>query len=142
MNRWGFLRKKAPKNYSIKKTISTVSCLCSLYNFLIDQRCAVPDANTPSDALTLAFEGAVPMERAANGDRVPGQLLQAGDHCDDDSNYTVRRSIYQTHQGRSLPRTAFHWVGPPHSCLAVLLTLIFVHEVVYIPVKNKNISTE
>ena len=46
------------------------------------------------------------MERAANGERVPGQLLQAGDHFDDDLNYTVRHSIYQTHQGRSLPRTA------------------------------------
>ena len=106
VNRWGFLRKKAPKNYSIKKTISTVSCLCSLHNFLIDERCAVPGANTPSDALTLAVEGAVPMERAANGERVPGQLLEAGNHFDDDLNYTVRRSIYQTHQGRSLPRTA------------------------------------
>ena len=106
VNRWGFLRKKAPKNYSIKKTISTVSCLCSLHNFLIDERCAVPGANTPSDALTLAVKGAVPMERAANGERVPGQLLEAGNHFDDDLNYTVRRSIYQTHQGRSLPRTA------------------------------------
>ena len=83
------------------------SCLCScLHNFLIDQRCAVPEANTPSDALTLAVEGTVPMERAANGEHVPGQLLEAGDHFNDDINYTVRRSIYQAHQGRSLPRTA------------------------------------
>ena len=46
------------------------------------------------------------MERAANSERVPGQLLQAGNLFDDDLNYTVQRSIYQTHQGRSLPRTA------------------------------------
>ena len=64
-----------------------------MHNFLIDQRCAVPEANAPSDALTLAVEGAVPMEHAANGECVPGrQLLEAGDHFDDDLlNYTVRR---------------------------------------------------
>ena len=106
VNRWGFLRKKAPKNYSIKKTIATVSCLCSLHNFLIDQRCTTPDANTAADALSLAIEGAVPMERATNGERVPGQLLQAGNHFDDDPQYTVRKTIYQTHNGRALPRTA------------------------------------
>ena len=72
----------------------------SFFNFLIDQRCTSPDANTPADALSLAVEGAVPMERATNGERVPGQLLQAGNHFEDDPQYTVRKTIYQTHNGR------------------------------------------
>ena len=106
VNRWGFLRKKAPREYTVKKTIATVSALCSLHNFLIDHGNTKVDANHAQDSLSLALQGAVPMEPAANGEPVPGQLIGGGDHFDDDSNYMVRRTIYQVHQGRALPRTA------------------------------------
>ena len=34
--RWGFLRKQAPQQYTTKKTMAAVSCMCRIHNFLIE----------------------------------------------------------------------------------------------------------
>ncbi|KAL7532194.1 hypothetical protein ACHAXR_006360, partial [Thalassiosira sp. AJA248-18] len=61
INRWGFLRKKAPQQYTVKKTMSAVSAMCRLHNFLIDagdEKC--PSSFTEEDEWSLAVNGAVP----------------------------------------------------------------------------------
>ena len=96
VNRWGFLRKKAPRDYSIKKTISVVSCLCRLHNFLIDQKEGnPPDQHIPEDELTLAVGGAVDApSRPEGGIAAPAnRLVGGGEHFDDDPDYVVRRRI-------------------------------------------------
>ena len=97
--RWGFLRKKAPQQYTIKKTIATVSCLCSLHNFLIDNGCNQPQPPSNDDALTLAVEGGVDIQSEQEedaGDHVlVNELTGGGEHFDDDPNYTIRRRITQ-----------------------------------------------
>mmetsp|Transcript_13665 Transcript_13665/g.16605 ORF Transcript_13665/g.16605 Transcript_13665/m.16605 type:complete len:247 (-) Transcript_13665:132-872(-) len=120
VSRWGFLKKKAPKKYSIAKIISTVSCLCSLHNFLIDngnESYALSSYRpTPQDALALAFEGAVDVEERMDGVRVP-TLTGGGEHFDDDPTRAVRKRItritetYQRRMGDAdntyvLPREA------------------------------------
>ena len=87
VQRWGFLRKKSPQKYTISKTISVVSCLCRLHNFLIDAQLQsqeeqqqqqaqqqteqqqeapatmfVPPQATDSDELNPNMEGAAPFE--------------------------------------------------------------------------------
>jgi hypothetical protein len=60
--RWGFLKKKAPERYTIKKTIAMVSCLCRLHNFLIDNGSSNVPPPTAGDELTLAVSDAVRVE--------------------------------------------------------------------------------
>ena len=97
VQRWGFLRKKAPAKYTIAKIISTVSCLCSLHNFLIENngrtnnQQSIP-LHTSQDELTLALDGAIDVTPTVEGDGVrPGDLSGGGHHFDDDPNYVVRR---------------------------------------------------
>ena len=85
VQRWGFLKKKAPSNYSVQKTIETVECLCMLHNFLIDEGCSSPPAqHTNEDMFTMTVDGAV---------ECPEELMGAGEHRDDDPGYAVRREI-------------------------------------------------
>lgn len=112
VQRWGFLRKRAPfKYYSIKKMIATVLCLCKLHNFLIDNGRGVPPA------LTLAIEGAVQLNEingdwdgqggaAADMPLVVDELTRGGEHFDDDPDYLMRRRITQTYHADMLPHTA------------------------------------
>ena len=103
VQRWGFLRKKAPAKYTIAKIISMVSCLCSLHNFLIENngrtnnQQSIP-LHTSQDELTLALDGAIDVTPTVEGDGVrPGDLSGGGHHFDDDPNYAVRRRISQTY---------------------------------------------
>ena len=77
VNRFGWLRKQAPVQYStIKKTMATVSCFCNkLHNFLIYRRFGADNTTeqetiaemTPQDGeLNLAVEGGVPLEGVGN----------------------------------------------------------------------------
>ena len=128
VNRWGFLRKKAPIRFSIKKTIATVSCLCHLHNFLIDQNDNIAPVHTPQDALTLAIYGAVTVRHGrrrgndGESDNAPeNDLVGGGGHFDDDPNYTIRRRIMReadraTEQngGQLLPRECRDLGRPVH----------------------------
>ena len=112
VNRFGWLRKQAPVQYTIKKTLATVSCLCKLHNFLIDRRLGVDNTEqetiaeiTPQDELNITVEGGVPLEGVGTSqDVVPGQLLGSGEHFDDDPRYALRRRITQMHGDNMLPR--------------------------------------
>ena len=82
---WGMLRKQMPKNYSIKKIVAIVSCLCRLHNFLIDDKeDHSPVPSSEEDEWNLAVSGAVPLERNHNGIMLPLQLMDAGHHHNDD----------------------------------------------------------
>ena len=96
--RWGFLRKQAPQHYTIPKIQAAVSCMARLHNFLIsdgETNCPTPSAE---DAWTLAVDGAVPFS-IRDGVRVPLQLMDVGNHHDDDPSRlrrlrTVSQSIF------------------------------------------------
>ncbi|GFH48493.1 hypothetical protein CTEN210_04969 [Chaetoceros tenuissimus] len=93
--RWGFLRKPAPKKYTIKKIIAFVSCLCRLHNFLINKNEMYSSSTlppTPRDAYYLSCEGEVDMSEREDGDPlVPRDLSGGGEHFDDDT-MRMRRS--------------------------------------------------
>ncbi|KAL7524932.1 hypothetical protein ACHAWF_001135, partial [Thalassiosira exigua] len=68
-NRFGFLRKIAPKQYTVKKVMAIVMAMCKLHNILIDFGDASTDATrTECDELHLAMQGAVPV--TARGEAV------------------------------------------------------------------------
>ena len=91
VNRWGFLRKKTPQKYSVQKTISAVSCLCRLHNFLINQTIADNTEDTTTipphtceDDLSLRLGGAAPLTSYNNeGFLTAHQLRDAGHHQED-----------------------------------------------------------
>ena len=107
--RFGFLRQKAPKNYSVKKTIATVNCLCKVHNFLIDMNPVNARTVPPSsyeDEFNMAINGAVPITpRDGTNFSVAGQLMGAGEHFDDDPNRALRRRVSRRYNADCLPRT-------------------------------------
>ena len=122
VNRWGFLRTRAPQKYTVEKTMATVSCLCRLHNFFINERLSkkdVPDSvptatdkdvpePTATDTLNMTLNGAVEMcQRDGTGDQqVPDALMDAGHHSDDDPNQDLRRRIEKSgiSTSEALPR--------------------------------------
>ena len=104
VQRFGFLRKKAPRNYSMQKVIATVSCLCRLHNFLIDESLAcnttADNTNIPPptdrDAFRLYRGGAAPLERISdtNAQHAP-QLTNVGHHSDDHDRRAMQRDAVQ-----------------------------------------------
>ena len=99
--RWGFLRKKAPQHYTIKKIQAAVSCMARLHNFLINDGEMYSPTPSDDDALTLAVDGAVPIS-VREGVRVPLQLMDVGNHHDDDP--TRQRRSRATFNQTILPR--------------------------------------
>jgi len=111
VQRWGFLRKKAPQQFTMKKVIATVSCLCRLHNFLINCEDEFPSQHTAEDDLHLNMNGAVPLVlrtgiNGRNGQHFPDQLLGAGNHFDDDRTRNFRRSQQRSVDNLILPREA------------------------------------
>jgi hypothetical protein len=100
--RFGFLRKPAPKKYTVKKTMMAVSAMARLHNYLIEigDRCSID--LTEEDRWNLAVNGAVPYSMR-DGIRVPLQLLDGGDHFDDDP---TRQRRDRTHNETILPHEA------------------------------------
>ena len=102
VNRWGFLRKKAPQKYTMQKTISTVSCLCRLHNFLINETISnntqedtisVPP-HICEDDLNLRLEGAAPLTTYHNEDTTfltADQLRNPGHHTRDHDRRAMRQ---------------------------------------------------
>ena len=113
VQRWGFLKKKTPRMYTIKKVIATVSCLCKLHNFLIDKGASeVAEPPSTEDACTLAVDGSIQLatsnEEGQQGDDSPlvPALTGGGEHFDDDPGYHFRRNLVREYQDHLLPRDA------------------------------------
>ena len=92
---FGFLRQKAPRHFSMKKIIATVSCLCKIHIYFIDMN-PINARDIPSssdkDEFNMAINGRVPIEQHEGSNfRVPSQLMGAGEHFDDDQDRSVRR---------------------------------------------------
>ena len=96
VQRWGFLRKKAPQQFTVRKIQAAVYSLCKLHNYLINVNDEVPIENSQEDQLNLTMSGAVPLaSRVRHSHRVAGlplQLLDAGDHFDDDPTRQFRNA--------------------------------------------------
>ena len=133
--RWGILRKPMPRKYTVKKTVSTLSCLCRLHNFLINQRLqdesyddtannsnnAVPPPITREDNIHMYMEGAVPMEEVQDTTHLYApQLADVGHHTDDHNRTNmVRRAAAEAAAAgiSSLPRDYLHQqVTEQHLC--------------------------
>ena len=108
VNRFGWLRKQAPVQYTtIKKTMATASCLCKLHNFLIDcTRLGIDNTvketiaeMTPQDELNLAVEGGVPLEGVGTSqDVLRHRITQIhGDHIPRACllNHVMERGLYR-----------------------------------------------
>ena len=106
---WGMLRAQMPKNYSIKKIMAVVSCLCRLHNFLIDDKDdAAPVPSSAEDEWNLAVNGAVPLQRR-DGMQLPLQLMDGGHHHNDDplrSRREQRRDLPTLPRGQMLTTVA------------------------------------
>ena len=117
VQRWGFLRRKAPKPYSTAKTVTVVSCLCRLHNFLIDRR--LEDTNTPllppdhtaTDDFSMYLGGAAPMASIHGTEHLTApQLTDAGNHCNDHDRRTMAReaAAVTAASNCTLPREILH----------------------------------
>ena len=103
--RWGFLQKKAPRNFEIEKIIATVLCLCRLHNFCTDKSIArreqlQPPQATPEDEIDIRLDGgiAVRHQYVAEAQREilrPNHLMDGGMHRDN-----VHRHVRRTQQRR------------------------------------------
>jgi hypothetical protein len=106
--RWGFLKKKTPEQYTVKKTVAVVSCLCKLHNFLINQGCKGPPACTGQDELNFAVSDSVQADEVARGQDIGPRidLIGGGEHFDDDPERVVRRRLAKIVEkyGEELPR--------------------------------------
>ncbi len=105
--RWGFLRKQAAQQHTMTKVIAIMSCLCRIHNFLIDHNGQGSDIppHTNDDTLTLAIDGAVPMEITPETDiPLPAQLMGGGEHFDDDPDRAIRRRVSRGYKEDELPR--------------------------------------
>ena len=100
VQRFGYLRKKAPQQHTMTKVMAIVASMCRIHNWLIDERVGPVTANsipshTDEDALSMTLNGAVPLEIRpghSRRDRLPNQLLDAGNHFADDPDRSIRRA--------------------------------------------------
>ena len=97
VQRFGYLRKKAAQRHPMTKVMAIVACMCRIHNWMIDRTVgpvttfSIP-AYTDEDAFDMAVEGAVPMEERPGHhrrERFPNQLLDAGNHFDDDPSRRI-----------------------------------------------------
>ena len=101
VQRFGYLRKKTAMRHSMTKVMAIVASMCRIHNWLIDRRvgpittASIPP-HTDEDALSMALEGAVPLEVRpghSRNERFPNQLLDVGNHFNDDPNRRIRRTV-------------------------------------------------
>ena len=85
-SRFGILRKALPWNYGLPKIKELVRCLCSLHNFLIDNKEDKVPTCTAADQVDLVMTGAITVNAAPRielgGERVaiPDPLLDCCNH--------------------------------------------------------------
>ena len=117
VQRFGFLRKKAPRCYTLHKIIATTSCLCRLHNFLIDEALASNDNTynipppTNRDAFRMYRQGAVPLEHLPNTDTQHApQLANTGHHSSDHNRREMLRDEAReaTRRNAQQPRDRIH----------------------------------
>ena len=110
VQRFGYLRKKAAQRHPMTKVMAIVACMCRIHNWMIDRTVgpvttfSIP-AYTDEDAFDIAVEGAVPMEERPGHhrrERFPNQLLDAGNHFDDDPSRRIRRAVVTKREGLHL----------------------------------------
>ena len=101
------------KNHLIRKVNVIVGCLCRIHNWLIDESPRVggalyPPPHTNEDTVTHMLNGAVGMELRTNNEHgappLPLQLLDGGDHFDDDPDQILRKRISRMYDNTQLPR--------------------------------------
>ena len=110
LQRFALLRRKLPQQFTIRKTMALVSCLCRVHNFLIERRLQqnpnVDHENVPDllaqDELELVVDGAALLRREGNEAAAPEQLLGGGEHFDDDPARSFRRA--RRYHPEQLPR--------------------------------------
>ena len=85
--RWAILRSAIPVNVTVPKTVALVLALAKLHNFIIDaedDRSTVDLTYLPNDEWNIELNGGVPLVTAtAEGDVIPQQLMNGGEHYDD-----------------------------------------------------------
>jgi hypothetical protein len=102
VSRFGIIRKPLPTGFTMKKIAALMNCLCCIHNFVIDTKFEpeVPALITEEDHFQMVLDGAISMETEQyvnernGGDgivEIPRQILDGGEHFDDDPGYILRR---------------------------------------------------
>ena len=116
VNRWAILRRALPAAMTMKKQTALVVTLCRLHNFCINQLLEEgeyrddeePLQSLASDEFEIEINGSIPLERTADNNCSPEQLLHGGEH-QDDTDRNVRRQEELSHSRRQqLPRDKLH----------------------------------
>ena len=103
--RWGILRRALSSNFTVKKIVELVECLCRLHNFIIDseEESENPGSSLVEDNLNTIVLGGFLMEHQNGGNGtesetvlLPTEILHGGEHFDD-----VDRSMRERIDGRN-----------------------------------------
>jgi hypothetical protein len=119
VHRWGILRKAIPSGMGLAKITALVMCLCRLHNYCINRRLErklsiAAEVPLAQDFAHILAHGGIPLERTANNQLSPDQLLGGGEHFEDQSR-TARRGLerFTTNQpcgDEILPRDKLHHI--------------------------------
>ena len=112
--RWAILRSAIPVGVTVAKTVALVLALAKLHNYCIDEdrHVVTPDLTyMPNDEWNIELNGGVvPLLVAAatdDGDVIPQQLINGGNHFDDlggaNGRYNRQRRYNYASETTSVP---------------------------------------
>ena len=114
VSRWGILRKPLSSNFTMRKIVQLVECLCRLHNFIIDSADEPenPGTSTHEDNLNTILHGgfSVGEQVMRRGDGTeyssadsPTEIMHGGEHFDD-VDRSMRDRIVRRNGDSELPR--------------------------------------
>ena len=110
--RWGILRRALSSNFTVKKIVELVECLCRLHNYIIDSENEpeLPGLSLAEDNLSTIVLGGFSIEpqNGGNGTEsetvlLPTEILHGGEHFDD-VDRSMRERIDGMNRNDELPR--------------------------------------
>ena len=83
VHRWAILRRPFPVNMPLRKVTALTYCLCKLHNYCIDENELESYEQTKMDAFYCSITGSLTMVADGNGNALPKEILNGGEHSTD-----------------------------------------------------------
>ena len=83
VHRWAILQSPMPVNIPLRKVTALTYCLCKLHNYCTNENEQKHHEKTKIDAFYTSVNGSVSMETDADGNQLPKEIVNGGEHSDD-----------------------------------------------------------